>query len=118
MGTGKTKEVRREREGERERGREGGREGERERGREGGRREGWETRDNGRVESGHYNRLSFFTQFSQPLTIKSVVETVLTGALVACRISLKQRPISFFGCRETAQISRKERGTSSMRQAR
>ena len=51
------------------------------------------------------------------LTMKSDVDTVLTCVFVACRISLKQRPISFFGCLETAHISLKDLGTSSCLQA-
>ena len=50
-------------------------------------------------------------------TIKSVVVTCVTMVLVCRVINLKHFPISFFGCRETAQISLKERGTSSCLQA-
>lgn len=37
--------------------------------------------------------------------MKSVVDTVFICVFVACRISLKHRPISFFECLDTAQIS-------------
>ena len=49
--------------------------------------------------------------------MKSVVDAGLTGVLVASLMSLKQRPISFFEWRETAQISLNDRGTSSCLQA-
>ena len=51
------------------------------------------------------------------LAIKSVVDAGVTVVLVACCISLKQRPISFLGCLDTAHISLNDLGTSSCRHA-
>ena len=43
------------------------------------------------------------------LTMKSVEVTPVTGLFVDLQINLKQRPISFFVCRETAHISNKQK---------
>ena len=49
--------------------------------------------------------------------MKSEVVAGLTSVFVANLMSLKHLPISFFRCLDTAQISLKERGTSSCLQA-
>ena len=61
-------------------------------------------------------KVSFIQRFNVRYlyTIKSLLVTGVHKIGLLCRVmSLKHFPISFFGCRETAQISLKERGTSS-----